>query len=772
MKLHTNQRLSTSRRTPVCRRRIRRLLDAFTRATGVLFLPLLVTLSLAQPVTVTPVGEWPGFQRGPAQAVTVAGGYAYVAAGGVYIFDASQVTNLAPVGIYATPDARDVVVIGQHAYVADWETGFQIVDISDPAHPRRVGECSINGWARRLVVRDNYAYVASAPIRDGQSNQGGGLQVIDVSDPTQPRVVGEHTYFNSPCVWCVGSAYDVAVKGNYAFLAEEEAQLIGGEPRGTLAVFDISDPTFPWLVTSFDTSSSGARSVTISGNHAYVGNYNSESGLLILDISNPAAPTRVGGYATFDTVADVVVVGNRTYFAKFPNQSGIEGVEVLDVSDPGNPARLGGLGNVWPNFFGRALAVTDGTLYVAAYSGLWIFDLTNPTQPQLAAEYDTAGGGKEVVVSGDITFVIEGRVGLHTFDLSNPSQPVRIGGFRTTGSPGAVAMHQGRVFLTEQERVLRDAESRVRFQVLDVANPAQPRRLGGCDLGMDTGWPPRLAVLGEHAYVASGSQELHVIDTNDPSNPVPVSRYSSDWSVINVAASQTHVYLIGHREDPSTGQQRRLEVLDVTVPTNPQRIGTYDLPGYAFYLSIVGQQVYSTSGPDGFQVIDVSDPTAPKRLGGCDIEGWATTLTVTGDYALVGSTGFVDSSGGVTTIDLRDPSNPLRVSEWRTTASTSFAPAGSAVWRNHLYVADSYHSLHVFRINGLPEEIRLEVLATTDELRLRWPATASGFALESSTSLGSPTWDPVPGTPQLHGDQYELAAPVDGPARFFRLRKP
>lgn len=95
----------------------------------------------------------------------------------------------------------------------------------------------------------------------------------------------------------------------------------------------------------------------------------------------------MGGYATLDTVRDVAVVGNRAYLGKYAN----EGVEVLDVSNPGKPVRLGGIGNVWPNFFGHGLAVADGTLYVAAYSGLWVFDLANPAPPQLVAEYDTAG---------------------------------------------------------------------------------------------------------------------------------------------------------------------------------------------------------------------------------------------------------------------------------------------------------------------------------------------------------------------------------------------
>jgi hypothetical protein len=34
------------------------------------------------------------------------------------------------------------------------------------------------------------------------------------------------------------------------------------------------------------------------------------------------------------------------------------------------------------------------------------------------------------------------------------------------------------------------------------------------------------------------------------------------------------------------------------------------------------------------------------------------------------------------------------------------------------------------------------------------------------------TWNSVPGTPLLNGDEYELTLPFDGQARFFRLRKP
>jgi hypothetical protein len=64
-----------------------------------------------------------------------------------------------------------VVVVGQFLYIADWETGFEVVDISEPTDPRRVGDCWINGRARRLVMRDSYAYLAASPNWNGASNR-------------------------------------------------------------------------------------------------------------------------------------------------------------------------------------------------------------------------------------------------------------------------------------------------------------------------------------------------------------------------------------------------------------------------------------------------------------------------------------------------------------------------------------------------------------------------------------------------------------------------
>ena len=65
----------------------------------------------------------------------------------------------------------------------------------------------------------------------------------------------------------------------------------------------------------------------VVGDRAYVAD--GVAGLQILDVSNPAAVTRLGGYDTAGVPQDVQVVGNLAYVA-----DGSGGLQILDVSNP------------------------------------------------------------------------------------------------------------------------------------------------------------------------------------------------------------------------------------------------------------------------------------------------------------------------------------------------------------------------------------------------------------------------------------------------------
>jgi hypothetical protein len=79
-----------------------------------------------------------------------------------------------------------------------------------------------------------------------------------------------------------------------------------------LQVIDVSNPTNCVRVGGYDTSGS-AYGVAVSGNYAYVADYT--AGLQVIDVSNPTHCVRVGGYYTSGAAWGVAVAGNRIFVA-------------------------------------------------------------------------------------------------------------------------------------------------------------------------------------------------------------------------------------------------------------------------------------------------------------------------------------------------------------------------------------------------------------------------------------------------------------------------
>ncbi len=90
--------------------------------------------------------------------------------------------NIRFVGQCNTPGyACQVCVRGSYAYVADYDCGLRIIDVSVPTAPVEIGSCDSVHDAMHVVVRGTYAYVASGAH---------GMHCVDVGDPRNPVVAG------------------------------------------------------------------------------------------------------------------------------------------------------------------------------------------------------------------------------------------------------------------------------------------------------------------------------------------------------------------------------------------------------------------------------------------------------------------------------------------------------------------------------------------------------------------------------------------------------
>ncbi|WP_414534032.1 LVIVD repeat-containing protein, partial [Dolichospermum circinale] len=79
-----------------------------------------------------------------------------------------------------------------------------------------------------------------------------------------------------------------------------------------LQIIDISNPSTPTLVGNYDTPNL-AQGVQVIGKYAYVTDF--DSGLQIIDISNPSTPTFVGTYNTPGKAHRLQIVGKYAYIA-------------------------------------------------------------------------------------------------------------------------------------------------------------------------------------------------------------------------------------------------------------------------------------------------------------------------------------------------------------------------------------------------------------------------------------------------------------------------
>jgi hypothetical protein len=285
-------------------------------------------------------------------------------------------------GSYDTPgDAKGIFVSGNYAYVADGNSGLQIVDVSEPSNPKFKGSCDTPEEARRVVVSGDYAYVAA---------WFSGLQIIDISDPSNPTFKGA---YGTPYP---RRALDVAISDNYAYVTDD----------ANLLIIDISDPSNPTLKGECY-SPSYARAVVISENYAYVADFGGD--LEIIYIFDPSDPTFVSSCDISGNAYGIDFSGNYAYLV-----GGVYGLQIIDVSNPSNPSFKGAHG-----MSGEAFSVTVSGNY--AYVGgsdtnLQIIDVSDPSSPIFEASYEISEV-RGIVISGNYAYLAAKELGLQIIAL-------------------------------------------------------------------------------------------------------------------------------------------------------------------------------------------------------------------------------------------------------------------------------------------------------------------------------------------------------------------
>lgn len=310
-----------------------------------------------------------GYYETHAHDVYVSGNFAYIAAdsSGLQIIDISNPSSPQKVGQYNPPNTEygqstihEVHIVGDRAYIAAGRGGLWIVDVSNQASPRELGNYVFNGHAWGIYTVGRYAYIAA----------GDGLRIIDISNPIRPCDTG----------FCdtTGGTKNNDIAAKRVYVADGYAYITAGK-RG-VRIIDVSDSTNPYEVSSYRLSNNITTGIYVAGNYAYIAGFE----LHIVDISDPRSPIPRGYWDpkprpkrnregniirlacgnVFRFAVDSYVVGDYAYIAGI-NSS------VVNVSDPRKPYLVGG---TWLG--GESIYVAGDYAYIAGRNGLWIMELS------------------------------------------------------------------------------------------------------------------------------------------------------------------------------------------------------------------------------------------------------------------------------------------------------------------------------------------------------------------------------------------------------------
>ena len=362
-----------------------------------------------------------------------------------------------------------VAAQGQYAYVAVDDAEVLILDISTPAQPVWRRSFNVGAWPSGVAAAGNHLYVTHGKEGWMAPWQGGGLVILDITQPLNPVQVGALESGYSSEKYPDGR---IQLVGDFAYLT----WLNHDVSSWGLDVIDIRNPAQPVRIGSLEITEQ-ISDFDFAGDHAYVA---TGGGFWVIDLRNPAQPAVAianFGEGVFKW-SSVAAAGNHAYLT-----AGDRGLAVLDVSNPANP-RTKSFYSEFTNG-GRPIQIAGNYAYLQTSQGFDVIDVSDPTHLTRVGRCVGPEGGRFQIV-GNYGYSPRGE-GMQVINFTDPVNPVIVGGFSTVGETHQVRVVGSRAYLADGNAI----------QVLDVSDPGHPVSVGSLGCGAYT-----LDVAGLYAYVA------------------------------------------------------------------------------------------------------------------------------------------------------------------------------------------------------------------------------------------------------------------------------
>jgi len=582
--------------------------------------------------------------------------------GGIGIFRLGETTGLRALGLVpiGAPDAsvQSVTADGGFLYAIDQQHTLHLLDLSIPHAPVLIGTADAPVFPHDLTFDGAIAYAIS-------SGAGGGFAAYDFTNPFSPELLRLHPTLDTSSA--------LSIDNGHAYLADGAAGL---------RRFDLSDPADP---AELDAIAFDGLVVDVEahGGTAYVSTvFGATRTIHIVDVTDPQIPRSINTIP-IDGGGGIERSGSMLYLAE-----GDAGLRVIDVSDPLNPATIGQTPT--PGEIG-GLTITPERWLIASvepdpdqdHRELVLIDAAAITAPVVADRLSPPAMAQQARFKSGLAFVANGFPSLQVFDVAEHGAISGVGASHTSEQGVAVALEGDLAY------VAHELDGMV---IYDVQDPSAPAVLSVRDESV-LNQPTDIAVGGGFAYVSTvhgqfnNSGRLVVLDVSNPSGPFFVNTgidLSGRPGKMQIVGDVLYVALVN----------RGMDVVDISDPASPDRIGSLNTVNEIYDLRVAGDLLFAASGFAGLSIVDIRDPTFPLLLRQVDIypgvDERSSGVRLTDDFVFV----LAHNEQTIYTVDIRRLSQPTLVG----VQPTRPMPMSIDLEGDTLLIASKQHGLDVLDI--------------------------------------------------------------------------
>lgn len=529
----------------------------------------------------------------------------------------------------------------------------------EPIHVAFDVSAQIGGTARAVALTDNaHAYIGIGPR----------LFLVDVADQREPKIIGQSDLLP-------GLVQAIVVEGQRAFVGAGSQLITMTVGEGKTMLNTAADLTLPGYLI---------QGMVLSGDTLYVTTLDCEETcaagrLVTVDVSDHLHPYLVNAIELPAVPGDVTVAGAYLYVA-----NSVQGIDIFEINSASEPHLVTTLAT---EAGVESLAVTGQLLFAGLGNGrVAIFDLSEPTAPQLLQETNPTGGvvedlyddGEKLYWTTVFCDVGLCHRGFHKMAIHNSAHTAEPS-IEATG----LAVIDGMVYAAT-ENGLEIADWRA----------AEPLVIGDLEL---VGPVSRVAVSDNTVLVVGDRARLTAVDMS--SEPTISSVFTSTqqcetcrFGFIDVEAAEDVVYLSAWADGlraatlgdfavlpelgttAVTGDVRDLALVDNSLytvgddlhiwdasdPANLYKSGQFTGDWYGSALFVADNYAYVVTPYSGLRILDVTDPANLREIAQVEVATDLTSVAVTDRYAFVTSAACsYFCSGGLHVIDVSDPGQPF-----------------------------------------------------------------------------------------------------------------